>query len=313
VKLMHARLLTSSSRYRKAHAQRKQLALTTENEDRKIKEAEHGMQMPIEGWHYTPKNALMYYPEERALAIPSKIDKARSKPMSVSHANTRFAAGSPSKSGRHGLGTVSSAVSSEAASADGGSDSPKVNGYGFVVTPSPRPGVDLDPTMTWGVIDGTPFRLDAADSAAVASGPIFALPSQSAREKAEIQMQDEAARRKRKRAEHDQAVRTPQQRPRSGATPTSTAARLATMSPAAQRLGAQMFKGRSGVLSASYSRTPGTTPRSTPLRGATTTPLGTPRAGGSTPRSSRDLHGAGAGSVAAAIAASSGSITDGLL
>jgi protein DGCR14 len=39
------------------------------------------------------------------------------------------------------------------------SESPQVNGYGFMGTPSPAPGVDESPLMTWGEIESTPFRL----------------------------------------------------------------------------------------------------------------------------------------------------------
>jgi hypothetical protein len=49
----------------------------------------------------------------------------------------------------------------------------QVNGYGFVVTPSPKPGVDHTPAMTWGVVDGTPFRLDAGDTPQMAVGDFF--------------------------------------------------------------------------------------------------------------------------------------------
>lgn len=52
--------------------------------------------------------------------------------------------------------------------------SPQVNGYGFVGTPSPAPGVDASPLMTWGEIEGTPFRLDASDTPIPKSaGPSF--------------------------------------------------------------------------------------------------------------------------------------------
>ena len=45
--------------WKKVEEQRQQLALTSENTVRKQKELANGMHMPIEGWHYTPKNALM--------------------------------------------------------------------------------------------------------------------------------------------------------------------------------------------------------------------------------------------------------------
>lgn len=42
--------------------------------------------------------------------------------------------------------------------------SPRVAGYGFVTTPSPVPGADVDPIMTWGEIQGTPLLLDPTDT-----------------------------------------------------------------------------------------------------------------------------------------------------
>jgi len=41
-----------------------------------------------------------------------------------------------------------------------------------------RTGVDASPLMTWGEIDGTPFRLDGSDTPVVASGrgPVFKIP-----------------------------------------------------------------------------------------------------------------------------------------
>lgn len=41
---------------------------------------------------------------------------------------------------------------------------PTVNGFSFMKTPSPAPGVDATPLMTWGEIEGTPFRLDGSDT-----------------------------------------------------------------------------------------------------------------------------------------------------
>ena len=39
-------------------------------------------------------------------------------------------------------------------------ESPKVGGYGFMMTPSPAPGVEASPLITWGDIEGTPLQLD---------------------------------------------------------------------------------------------------------------------------------------------------------
>lgn len=203
-----------------------------------------------------------------------------------------------------------------------GDDSPKINGYGFVVTPSPRPGADLDPTMTWGVIDGTPFRLDAADAADATPGPIFKLPDHGPREAAAMRLQEEVARRKRKAAREATPAKGSSKSSRHG-TGGTPAARLATMSPAAQRLGQQLLKGRSGVLSAAYDGTPRTTPlRSTPRVTPRVTPRATPawtpgNTAPSTPRTAgigQDVSAAAAAaSLSEAVATGGGSITDGLL
>ena len=41
---------------------------------------------------------------------------------------------------------------------------PLINGYGFVPNPSPVPGVDASPLMTWGEVEGTPFQLDGSQT-----------------------------------------------------------------------------------------------------------------------------------------------------
>lgn len=44
------------------------------------------------------------------------------------------------------------------------SQTPKIGGWSFVKTPSPHPGAMDSPFMTWGEIEGTPFRLDGGDT-----------------------------------------------------------------------------------------------------------------------------------------------------
>ncbi len=52
--------------------------------------------------------------------------------------------------------------------------SPQVRGYGFVATPSPAPGVDMSPMMTWGRLDGTPLLLDPTSTPLdLTPGPSF--------------------------------------------------------------------------------------------------------------------------------------------
>lgn len=306
--------------YRKQDKQKVQLALTDANAQRKLKDAEHGMHMPIEGWHYTPKNALMYPPEAIESNASEMIDAAPGKVRTISKGNTRFAAnpypttGRASRAGSTAGGEGAAAAAGGAAGASGadGGDSPKVNGYGFVVTPSPAPGVDHDPVMTWGLIEGTPFRLDASDAVArtPSSGPMFAIPAPTNRDIMQEKIFKEMNRKKRAMSASARGG-TPagQRKAKRSKTPLTMtpAARLATMSPAAQRLGKSMARGASVLLRNAYSspfaagrvgssrvgsasRTPGT--GRTPMSFRTRTPKATPRSARSnsgTPRQKSTL------------------------
>lgn len=48
---------------------------------------------------------------------------------------------------------------------------PQVNGFKFVGTPSPAPGVEESPFMTWGEVEGTPLQLEGHP--ARTPGPVF--------------------------------------------------------------------------------------------------------------------------------------------
>jgi protein DGCR14 len=63
-------------------------------------------------------------------------------------------------------------------------ESPRVGGFGFVATPSPMPGVDSDPVMTWGDIAATPQILHADRT----PGPAFKIAPTSAKELALAKM-----------------------------------------------------------------------------------------------------------------------------
>ena len=54
------------------------------------------------------------------------------------------------------------------------SHTPQVNGFKLMGTPSPAPGIDESPLMTWGEVDGTPLRLDASETyPSQTPGPAF--------------------------------------------------------------------------------------------------------------------------------------------
>ncbi len=48
--------------------------------------------MPIEGWRYTPKNALMYAPDgvENAGTVKASIQDAARRKVKVNYQHTRF-------------------------------------------------------------------------------------------------------------------------------------------------------------------------------------------------------------------------------
>lgn len=57
-------------------------------------------------------------------------------------------------------------------------------------------GIDESPLMTWGEIEGTPFRLDAPDiSPALGDAPVFKIPELPARERIAQDIADQIARR----------------------------------------------------------------------------------------------------------------------
>ena len=76
---------------------------------------------------------------------------------------------------------------------------PAVNGFNLVRTPSPAPGVDSTPLMTWGEIDSTPFRLDAGDATPLpagvtASGPSFHLQDVPERDRIGLKLAEKVGR-----------------------------------------------------------------------------------------------------------------------
>jgi protein DGCR14 len=74
---------------------------------------------------------------------------------------------------------------------------------GLVATPTPAPGVEDSPFMTWGEIEGTPFRLDAPDiSASIDDAPQFKIPEVPVREKIAQQISEQVAQRYRNKRKH---------------------------------------------------------------------------------------------------------------
>ncbi|XP_067911575.1 splicing factor ESS-2 homolog [Heterodontus francisci] len=151
----------------------------------------------VETWEYKAKNVLMYYPEG------VKDDELFKKPREVVHKNTRFQ-GDPfsralSKSQLQQAAALNAQFKQGKVGPDGKElipqESPKVNGYGFVGTPSPAPGVNDSPMMTWGEIEGTPFRVESSESPHVdrTPGPAFKILEPGRRERLGLKMVNEVA------------------------------------------------------------------------------------------------------------------------
>lgn len=327
----------------------KQLQL--ENGERKEK-GEHYL---LDMWRHEHVNALMYVPQEKALSDAELAKIAAKEGVKIQHGNTRFDrdifAGATSA-------MRSSASGSRAGTLDGleakyriggvvfghehereAGESPKVNGYGFVVTPSPASGVDTDPLMTWGEIGGMPFRLDASDIPLHTSGPLFKIQEESYRDKLAREMVEKAQKRG-KSANASTAAS------RSSSTKGTPVDRFTAMSPAAQMLarniGGKAASGFGSALRASYGgtgktpsgdgvfsqsgslaardtprNTPRSTPRSTASRSTIATPLGSVTTAAASSKLTSSASAASAESAASAAASvdapASSSITDDLL
>ncbi|KAJ7193577.1 hypothetical protein O6H91_03G103500 [Diphasiastrum complanatum] len=135
-------------------------------------------------------------------------------------------------------------------------------GYSFVATPSPAPGVDESPFMTWGEIEGTPLRLEMEDTpvgiGGSGDGPHFKIPAPPTRDARAHTLSRDAARSLREKSRIYQGGLSPS--PARG----SMSPGLGVLSAAAQRFVSKaMAKSCAAVdpkLRASYgaSTTPGT-------------------------------------------------------
>lgn len=217
----------------------------------------------------------MYVPDGVDLTKEEKLEMAKRK-QEISYTNTRLhhnpfderqskdAITDIAKAQAKGLSGKIGVDGNELESGNG----PKIRGFSFVKTPSPCPGVQDSPQMTWGEIEGTPFRLDGSDTPVRPSaGPSFRITETSRRENIALELAEKACERMRgQKAKAIEAAR------RNIASPNirSTLDRLATMSPAAKRLANSRLGIQDSILTPSPRRgTP--TPKS--LRKTTPSPM----------------------------------------
>ncbi|WCJ37418.1 hypothetical protein M5689_018558 [Euphorbia peplus] len=217
----------------------------------------------LEGWNYTAKNLLMYHPADRGevpLTLDEQAVRLKALTKEINRPNTRFHGkvldSRPNDDGTFEVlytpvvGTTPHPVSGR----DGDkmakydledlrrtpnkfyveSEKKAENGYNFVKTPSPAPGVDESPFITWGEIEGTPLRLEAEDTpidiGGSGDGPHFNIPNAPARDVKAHSLSREAARKLRQRSKMFQ--KPPLHSPARGGSASPSAR---TFSPAAQK------------------------------------------------------------------------------
>ncbi|KAJ4870234.1 DGCR14-related [Raphanus sativus] len=186
----------------------------------------------LEGWKYTAKNLLMYHPANRGEAALTEEERAvrlAGLTKEIAKGNTRFqgksmdsrpredgsveilytpiTGSSPmlqvrdrDKSKRYDLDDLRKTPNPFYVESDKRAD----NGYSFVKTPSPAPGLDESPFITWGEIEGTPMRLDPEDTpidiGGSADGPHYNIPSAPARDVTAHSLSRDASRKLRERS-----------------------------------------------------------------------------------------------------------------
>uniref|UniRef100_A0A8D8ZPT3 Protein DGCR14 homolog n=1 Tax=Cacopsylla melanoneura TaxID=428564 RepID=A0A8D8ZPT3_9HEMI len=238
----------------------------------------------IQTWTFVNKNFAMYTPEGVALTKDEQIQMARNK-MSINHCGTRLHTNpfdeKQNKEAVQGLAKTQAISSLSGKIGVDGKEitlnaTPCVNGFTFVKPPSPAPGVDASPLMTWGQIEGTPFKLDGSDTP-ILPGPVdcgFKMPEPPKREKLALALADKVSERYRDRK--NKALQAAKQHLKSPvlSSPLSVD-RLNSMSPAARKLASKYSPyisrlGSDRALQASYS------PRQSPK-------ISTPTASGNTP------------------------------
>lgn len=217
----------------------------------------------LEGWKYTAKNLLMYHPCDRGEAPLTEEERAiRMKGLEkeINRTNTRFH-GKMMDTRPKDDGTVEVLYTPVAGATpvpmfDRDGDKSKKydlddlrrtpnpfyvesgkkadNGFSFVRTPSPAPGVDESPFITWGEIEGTPLRLEPEDTpidiGGSGDGPHYRIPLPPARDEKAHSLSREASRKLREKSKLFQKPPLPSPVRGGSASPS-----VRTLSPAAQK------------------------------------------------------------------------------
>ena len=227
---------------------------------------------------YDEKQSLMHYVPATEYKAKESVEEARRPPKSFSPAATRV--GKAFLVAQESVAKLAAMNDREllARATSEVPQSPQVNGFGFVCTPSPCPGVDDDPIFTFGSVQGTPLML--AEDDCPGFNP-FKLQSTSLRERLGVELAHK------KGSGPGIASRIISKgRPTSGRMHTPGTPGTPRLSEAARRLAKRTVGAMAGELAAdpqlraSYRRA---TPHGSERRGTPHTPL-TPRSGRRSPQ-----------------------------
>lgn len=221
----------------------------------------------LDMWTYKNKNYLMYIPDGVEFTQEEKVEMAKRK-MEIEHSNTRLSA-NPFNDNKNKEVIAEAAKSNakgnqEKIGLDGLTlvqEIPQIRGFSFVKTPSPAPSIlDSTPLMTWGEIEGSPFRLDASDTPLRSStsfgGPSFKIAETSKREALALQLAESVS--EKHREKKMRAMETAKRNMCASPHVRNSLDRLASMSPAARRL--SNLSRRDSSWTTPSPRTPKTTP-----------------------------------------------------
>jgi len=136
----------------------------------------------LDNWTYKARNNLLFNPgDEAPLTKAEYVERLKRSEVIINKKATRIEKNEgvhvkPSTMVRAALNQVASQIGKvDVTGKDLGVVDPETLGY--VSTPLPEPGIEDTPLMTWGEIDGTPFRLDGDDDAILSGdAPVFKMP-----------------------------------------------------------------------------------------------------------------------------------------
>nr|XP_022906456.1 protein DGCR14 homolog [Onthophagus taurus]XP_022906457.1 protein DGCR14 homolog [Onthophagus taurus] len=220
-----------------------QLALPSIEEQAALPEKK----LNVDTWSYKNKNSIMYVPDGVDLTKEEELKVLKNR-QEINYNNTRLKSNpfndSQSKEVICELAKTQAKVLDGKIGVDGKeliTNSPKLGGYSFLRSPSPCPGVAESPLMTWGEIEGTPFRLDGGDTPLPRTqGPSFKISEPPRREQIALALAEKVG--VRHRNEKKKAIDVARRQLSSPSPRISTSERLATMSPAAQKLASSRLK-----------------------------------------------------------------------